>query len=158
MLEPGAFDVEEIATALADQTDYEHRWLVDPRSGEVVFWTSDTGVDGESPIDLDELERDLVAIDPLPSYVWYQDMADFAASISHPTASRRLTRAIDGRGAFRRFKNELYERNPELISAWHAFRDARARRRAVDRLRDEQLISDKAADEFAATHPDPDLP
>ena len=158
MLELGAFDVEEIATALADQTDYEHRWLVDPRSGEVVFWTSDTGVDGENPIDLDELEQDLVAIDPLPSYVWYQDMADFAAGISDPTASRRLTRAIDGRGAFRRFKNELYERHPELISAWHAFRDARARRRAVDWLRDEQLISDEAADEFAATHPDPDLP
>ena len=158
MLELGAFDVEEIATALADQTDYEHRWLVDPRSGEVVFWTSDTGVDGENPIDLDELEQDLVAIDPLPSYVWYQDMADFAAGISDPGASRRLTRAIDGRGAFRRFKNELYERHPELISAWHAFRDARARRRAVDWLRDEQLISDEAGDGFAATHPDPDLP
>ena len=41
MLERDAIDVEEIATALADQTDYEHRWLIDPRTGEVVFWTSD---------------------------------------------------------------------------------------------------------------------
>jgi len=37
MLELGAIDVEEIATALADQTDYEHRWLIDPRTGQVVY-------------------------------------------------------------------------------------------------------------------------
>jgi hypothetical protein len=141
---------------LADQTDYEHVWLVDPRTGDVVLWTSDTGVDGENPVDLDEL--DLVAIDPLPSYVGYQDMEDFAAGISDTRASQRLMRAIDGRGAFRRFKNELYERHPELISAWHAFRDARTRRRAVEWLWDQQLVSDEDAQQFAATHPDPDLP
>jgi hypothetical protein len=62
MLDLGRIDVEEIATALADQTDYEHRWLIDPRTGEVVFWTSDTGIDGENPVDIDEL--DLIVIDP----------------------------------------------------------------------------------------------
>ena len=46
-----AFDVEEIGTALADQTDFEHRWLTDPRTGQVAFWTSDTGIDGEHPIE-----------------------------------------------------------------------------------------------------------
>ena len=34
MLDLGRFDLEEIAAALADQTDYEHRWLIDPRTGE----------------------------------------------------------------------------------------------------------------------------
>ncbi len=48
----------------------------------MVFWTSDTGIDGESPVDLDELV--LILIDPLPSYVWYQDMVDFAEGISDP--------------------------------------------------------------------------
>jgi len=67
MLELDAIDVEEIATALADQTDDEHRWLIDPRTGEVVFWTSDTGIDGENPVEIEEL--DLIVIDPLPSYV-----------------------------------------------------------------------------------------
>jgi hypothetical protein len=38
-----AIDLEEIATALEDQTDYEHRWLLDPRTAQVAFWTSDTG-------------------------------------------------------------------------------------------------------------------
>src|SRR3954454_10274198 len=73
MLDLGRIDVEEIAEALADQTDYEHRWLIDPRTGEVVFWTSDTGIDGQNPVEIDEL--DLVAIDP-PPHVWYQDMVD----------------------------------------------------------------------------------
>ena len=62
MLELDAIDVEEIATALADQTDYEHRWLIDPRTGDVVFWTSDTGIDGENPVEIEEL--DLIVIDP----------------------------------------------------------------------------------------------
>lgn len=53
---------------MSDQTDYEHRWLIDPRTGEVAFWTSDTGIDGQNPVDLDEL--DLMPINLLPSAVW----------------------------------------------------------------------------------------
>ena len=71
MLDLAEIDVEEIATALADQTDYEHRWLLDPRTSQVVFWTRDTGIDGENPVEIDEL--DLIPIDPIPSNVWYQD-------------------------------------------------------------------------------------
>jgi hypothetical protein len=156
MLDLAGIDVEEIATALADQTDYEHRWLLDPRTGRVVFWTSDTGIDGENPVEIDEL--DLIPIGPIPSYVWYQDMADFAEGISNDAAGRRLARALQGRGAFRRFKNQLYEHHPDLVSAWQALRDIRARRRAVEWLLDHALIDDDAAEEFAADHPDPALP
>ena len=149
-------DVEEIATALADQTDDEHRWLVDPRTGQVAFWTSETGIDGESPVDLDEL--DLIPIDPLPSYVWYQDMVDLAEGISDRVAAQRLIESLQGKGAFRRFKNQVYEHHPELISAWHALRDARAQRRAVQWLLDQELIEDGAARQFERDHPDPGLP
>lgn len=69
-----AFDAEEIGNALADQANYEHRWLVDPGTGEVAFWTSDLGIDDENPVELDEL--DLIPIDLLPPYIWYQDMVD----------------------------------------------------------------------------------
>ncbi len=51
MLDLSSLDLEEIAAALADQTGYGHRWLINPQTGEIVFWTSDTG----------------------PSYIWYQD-------------------------------------------------------------------------------------
>jgi hypothetical protein len=41
----------------------------------VVLWTSDTGIDGENPVELDEMY--VTVIDSLPSYVWYQDTVDF---------------------------------------------------------------------------------
>jgi hypothetical protein len=156
VLDLSSLDLEEIATALADQTDYEHRWLINPQTGEVVFWTSDTGIDGQAPVDLDEL--DLICIDPLPSYIWYQDMADFADQIRDERAGRRLARAIQGKGAFRRFKAELHEENPQLLPAWYAFRDARARRRAVEWLADSSLVDPHAATRFLDEHPEPNAP
>jgi hypothetical protein len=156
MLDLDAVDIEEIATALADQTDYEHRWLIDPGTGEVAFWTSDTGIDGENRVDLDEL--DLVLIDPLPSHVWYRDMVDFADGITDHATGERLRRSLEGKGAFRRFKNELYQGHPELISSWHALRDARARIRAVQWLADKGLIEEDAAQQFVQDHPEPALP
>ena len=156
MLDLSSLDLDEIATALTSQTDYEHRWLIDPRTGEIALWTAETGIDGQTPVDLDEL--DLVYFDPLPSYVWYQDMADFAERISDERAGRRLARAIQGKGAFRRFKGELHEEYPDLLPAWHAFHDLRAKRRAVQWLADNSLIADDTAHRFLSDHPDPDLP
>jgi hypothetical protein len=85
-------------------------------------------------------------------------MADFAEAITDDRAGRRLARAIQGKGAFRRFKDELCEEHPDLLPAWYAFCDARATRRAVRWLADNSLIDDEAADRFLASHPDPDLP
>jgi Uncharacterised protein family (UPF0158) len=156
MLELSSIDLEEIANALADQTDYEHCWLINPDSGEIAFWTADTGIDGHTPVDLEEL--DLVVIEPLPSWVWYQDMADFADGITDERAGRRLARAIEGRGAFRRFKDELHQEYPDLLSAWHGFRDTRARRRAVQWLAEQSLTDEGAAGRFLSGHPDAVLP
>jgi hypothetical protein len=149
-------DLGEIATALQDQGGYEHRWLIDADTGEMAFWTEDTGIDGSNPVDLDDL--DLIAIDPLPSYVWYQDMADFAEGVSDEQAGRRLARAIVGRGAFRHFKAELHEEYPHLLPAWYAFQNARATRRAVQWLAERGLVDDEAANRYFADHSDPELP
>jgi hypothetical protein len=156
MLELSSVDLDEIAIALADQTDYEHRWLIDPETGEIVFWTADGGIDGQTPVELDEL--DLICIEPQPSYVWYQDMVDFVEGISDEQAGRSLARAIEGRGAFRRFKDILHEDFPLLLPTWYAFRDRRAQRRAVEWLVDNSLVEDNAATRFLNDHPDPDLP
>jgi hypothetical protein len=42
VLELDRLDLEEIALALADQADYEHRRLINPQTGEIVFWTAGT--------------------------------------------------------------------------------------------------------------------
>jgi hypothetical protein len=156
VLDLSCIDLEELASALADQTDYDHQWLIDPETGQLAFWTVDTGIDGQTPVDLDDL--DLVGIDPLPTNVWYQDMADFAEGITDERAGRMLLRALQGKGAFRRFRDELHEEHPELLRAWYPFRDARAIGRAVQWLADNELIDADAADRFLAAHPDPPLP
>ena len=84
--------------------------------------------------------------------------AAHAAAASRTSSSPAWARAIRGKGAFRRFKDELYEEYPDLLPAWYAFRDARAKRRAVQWLADNSLIDDDAASRFLADHPDPDLP
>jgi hypothetical protein len=60
------FDLEEIASALADQIDYERQWLIDPGTGKIVFWTADTGIDGHTPVDLDD--RPVHPLTGEPSY------------------------------------------------------------------------------------------
>ncbi|RSN66050.1 hypothetical protein DMH01_06900 [Amycolatopsis sp. WAC 04182] len=156
MLDLEKFDLGDIAMALQDQTDYDYFHLVDPRTGEMGLWTRDGGIDGRNPLDLDDV--DLTVIEPLPSSVWYQDMADFAAGLSDERAGERLSRALSGKGAFRRFKNELHDRYPHLVPVWNAFSDNRAKLRAVEWLADNTLIDEGSADRFAAEHPDPGLP
>ncbi|MCM0673482.1 UPF0158 family protein [Micromonospora phytophila] len=129
-------------TALQDQSADEYRWLIDPVSGEIMMWTADGGIDGRTPVDLDEL--DLVPIEALPPSVWHCDMVDFAERVSDEQAGRRLLRAVHGRGAFRRFRDELHDEYPHLLTVWHAFHQARATRRTIDWLLD-SLIDDAAA-------------
>jgi hypothetical protein len=119
-------------------------------------WTEDGGIDGRTPVDLDEV--DLLPIEPLPSWVWYQDMVDFAEGIRDERAGRGLARALQGKGAFRRFQDRLHQDYPRLLPAWHALRAARAERRTLQWLVDNSLIDDRAAASALTDHPDPSCP
>ena len=81
-------------------------------------------------------------------------MSDFTRAVQHRRAAALLDRAIDGRGAFRRFKNTLFE-FPEVRDQWYRFRDARSRRRAIDWLAANELITAEDAGRELARHPDP---
>jgi len=152
MLEISALDLDEIVTALQDQnSSYEHFWLINPENGEITFTSRDLDPD----LDLDD--SDLVSIDSLPSQVWYRDMEDFADGIPDERAGRRLARAIQGRGAFRRFKDELHGEYPHLLQHWYEFSGRRGIRRAVEWLSGSSLVDADDADRFLADHPDVDL-
>jgi hypothetical protein len=150
MLDPDQIDLSELAHALQDHSE-EHEWWFDPSSGELVLWSELVGDEFDEG---HPAERGLVFVDPVPSHEAYADMVDFAARLTDVEVARRLERALGGRGAFRRFKDELYD-HPDLRADWHRFSDARMARRAAEWLAHHDLIAAEARDELVAAHPDP---
>jgi hypothetical protein len=140
MLDPAQVDLAELVTALDDRSP-EVEWFIDPASGRIL----PEAPDGEG----------WVPIDPTSSRDGYQDMADFTAGVQHRRAAELLDRALNGRGAFRRFKNTLFD-FPEVRDQWFRFRDARAHRRALDWLVDAGLVTADGAAQAAAAYPDPE--
>lgn len=137
MLELSSVDLDALAEALEDHSDYL-QWFIDSVTGQVIPWTDDT--DDPCPD-----ESGARYIDPLPSGEAYRDMQDFVARVPDRKAADLLARAIEGRGAFRRFKDTLIE-FPELREKWFAFHDVRLRRRAIEWLIDCKLVDDSAAE------------
>jgi predicted nucleotidyltransferase len=146
MLELSALDLDALAEALEDHSDFI-RWFIDPATGEILPWSDD--MDGPSPEDAGARY-----VDPVPSYEAYEDMRDFVAGVAERQAADLLARAIEGRGAFRRFKDTLFE-FPDLREAWFRFHDVRMRRRAVEWLEDAGLIDVAAAETALAELQDP---
>ena len=60
------------------------------------------------------------------SHDGYRDMVWFIEDLDDAGLADRLARAISGRGAFRRFKDTLFDR-PELMTRWYAFSGDRHR-------------------------------
>lgn len=149
MLDPEAVDLERVCLALDDHT-VGTTWWIEPATGRIR--THVAGVDAESTDDL--ADAGWVRIHPTESRESYRDMAEFVAAVQHRRASDLLDRAISGRGAFRRFKDTLFE-FPQLRDQWFRFRDARSRRRAVGWLAAQGLVSREDADRAAGRHPDP---
>lgn len=105
--------------------DYQSDTLaayVDLDAGEVRMLMLDPAVDKEM---YDESQRAFESRESLklsrPDQLGdYDVMRDFAAS-QEPAVAERLARALDGRGAFRRFKDEVSRMG--IADDWHAFRD-----------------------------------
>ena len=66
----------------------------------------------------------------------YHDMEAFIESVTNERLAERLARAIQGRGAFRYFKDVLLD-FPKERERWFAFRDARQRQRVLEWLESE---------------------
>ena len=72
----------------------------------------------------------------------YRDMSDFADAVTDPVIVDRVERALDGAGAFRRFRNTVREAQPPLDQIWYRFAHARAESRAIDWLVDNDLCDE----------------
>lgn len=153
MLDLKAVDLESLCEALEDHSDYTEWWF-DPKTGKVEPWPSDLSADAG----LEEkhpAEQDWIRVEALPSHESYEDLVDFTDRVRDPRARDLLERAIAGRGAFRRFKDTLFE-FPELREAWFRFHDARMERRALGWLADEGFVDEDVVERAIDERPDPE--
>jgi Uncharacterised protein family (UPF0158) len=127
LLRPLPVDLEELAGVLeGDPVNGGGR--IDLRTGDVwpqsaIEYVEETGDD-----DGDDDERWLW-VECEGSRDGYRDMELFIAALDDTDQVERLGIAISGRGAFRRFKDQL-SRWPELLERWCAFSEDRQRGRA----------------------------
>ena len=70
-------------------------------------------------------------IEPVSSREQYRWMERFIPMVEDKPLSDLLTQAIDGKGAFRRFKDTLYHVDDQWLQAWYQWKDKRLKA-AVD--------------------------
>jgi hypothetical protein len=130
MLRPLGVDLAELAGILeGDELGGGGR--IDRQTGEVwhraaVEYAQETGE--EDPDESDDPER-WIWVDCEGSRDGYRDMEMFIGTVADPDRADRLEIAIQGRGAFRRFKDVL-ARWPGELERWFAFSEDRQRGRA----------------------------
>ena len=127
MLRPLPVDLEELAMIL-EGDPVQGGGRIDVVTGEVwpqtaLEYAEETGEEMD-----DDPDRWLY-VDGEGSRSGYQDMVWFIDELDDPAVAERLARAISGRGAFRRFKDTLFDR-PDLMTRWYAFSNDRQRGRA----------------------------
>lgn len=131
----GLVETGELQSVPVDLEDLSMLLEGDPaeRGGWLDLETGDTWPTFDL-FDDDEAAEDAPAkrlwVERLGSGAAYDDMVDFVNTyVTDPEVVRRLERALEGRGAFRRFKSEL-EDYPDLLNRWSRWSDERSRGRA----------------------------
>jgi hypothetical protein len=157
---PARAKLSAILDALEMQGDETHAFL-DRQTSEVVVLLDEelrAAEDGDDLSDYPEWQRDnigqanLVRADDGSRFVALPDrfeinewemMRDFALSVEDEAASGALLNAIQGRGAFRYFKDQVRERG--LAESWCEFRAGRYRQIALDWCEEHGLELDTGA-------------
>lgn len=129
--DPLTVDLDGLADVLSDGVG---GWL-DLETG--FAWPQEI-MDGDGPGDIpgpDEEPDRWLEVGFTGSGDPWQDMADFVSTVSDSQAGQDLQRAIEGKGAFKRFQTTM-DRHPELCAPWrvhsHERRLGRARQWLTD--------------------------
>jgi hypothetical protein len=138
-LRPVPVDLEALADVLAEGLGAEPG-LLDLATGEVwpavALEYAREIYDPNAPPEPDGVRS--VEVAPEGSDESYRDMRDFIRHVQEPRLADRLSRAIEGRGAFRRFRDALDD-SPDDMTRWQAFSGDRQIGRARSWLADAGL-------------------
>jgi hypothetical protein len=122
-LQPLPVELADVGEALSEQAGSEN--FLDLSTGAVWFHTmTDLGVADELDVDFSDETRWLFLLGE-GSMEAYRDLRRFIGTVDDDDLASRLTVAIEGRGAFGRFRAVL-ERDAAEFTRWHRF-DADAR-------------------------------
>lgn len=129
-------DLDELCQAMEDSS-YEHDYYLDLDNGEILF-LSEYMEEDETQKLRDQIEENSGRYELIPkaeSHEGYGDMVDFIATVTDGHLAELLEVAVDGKGAFRRFKDVLLN-YPEERGRWFRFKDDRTLERALEWLGD----------------------
>ena len=127
-------DLDELCSAMEDSSD-EHNYYLDLETGKLLL-ISDYIDDDESKKLKDKFDENFDRYEQLPkaiSFEVYEDMEDFIDTVSEDNLAELLRVAINGKGAFRRFKDVL-EGYPEERERWFQFKNDKLKERALEWL------------------------
>ncbi|MDZ7749372.1 MAG: UPF0158 family protein [Halofilum sp. (in: g-proteobacteria)] len=131
-------DGDTIQWALNSGPD-EIEWFLDLETGEVIPW-EDAGITdiAEQVDDPHEDAERYQPIEPLSSPQAWSIRADFVETVRDSGLRARLRDALDGKGAFRRFKHELGA-DREEEQRWFAFEEERLLAAAREQLHEDGI-------------------
>ena len=138
----GSVDLADLCGDFED-CRVDHRYYLDLEADEL-FHVSDEFMDEEEKEKLEEMigeslgERYL-AIPQASSEESYEDMLDFVETVEDTGLREKLYIALDGRGAFRRFRDVL-SFYPEEQKKWFKFKDERLTERVDEWLELEGIV------------------
>ena len=130
---PLKIDIDELCNVMEDHS-FDNEYYLDLETGEILFvseYMNDEVIDIKNRIE-EEYER-FERIPQTESYEAYRDMEDFIATIDDKHLADLLEVAIQGKGAFRRFKDVLLN-HPDEEEKWFQFHDDRTEERAREWL------------------------
>lgn len=116
-------DLDMLETAMED-ADLARRYFLNLAKGEVLFFSDYLGLSDEDERLLEEIDgsKDYVAVERIPSHEACQWMVDFVDELVAPadeSVAEKLSIALDGEGAFRRFKDALHRVDEHWLQAWY---------------------------------------
>ena len=128
--------LDELYDAMGNSS-YEVEYYLDLETGEILFVSEDMD-DVETVKMKNQIGEELDRYELIPkaeSYEGYRDMQAFIATVEDDHLSELLEVAINGKGAFRRFKDVLLN-YPEERERWFQFKDDRMKEKALEWLDD----------------------
>ncbi|MDO8512489.1 MAG: UPF0158 family protein [bacterium] len=129
-------DLDMLEIAMEDN-DLSNQYFLNTKTGEIEFYSE---YDEDASEKLNEIEdnNQFVPIERLPSYVSYNWMKEFTENVVAKEDSQladKLAIALNGKGAFRRFKDCLEYSDERFLKLWYQWKEECLREECAKWLR-----------------------